>query len=570
MKRRLIILSIAVAIMCLGVFVVYSYTFNEYIEKNKEVVKYDEAWNSLVASVLNKTSFVLKIDGKEYTSSGNQIYMDDNRSIMLDSKYLTEAFDCATNLYSDTTLKIEKADKAISMKINRNSLVVDGIKSEMKSPVVTKGSSVYVPIEEVCNSLGYSYVWDKAAGSAIVNNNSTEQRVLPYKYSYETARRAPGVRSQGNLGTCWAFAANTALESTLLPEEDFDFSEDHMSLNSHYVVSQYDGGDSSMAIAYYTAWQGPVLEKDDPYADGITNSNLKPVKHIQEIQVTEGKDIEYIKKMVFKYGGVESSLYMDGESYNMQYSSCYSADNNAYCYIGTATSNHDVVIIGWDDNYSKNNFKIKPEGDGAFLCRNSWGNEFGDNGNFYVSYFDSNLGMHNVVYTRVEDVNNYDNIYQSDLCGQTGMIGYGKEDAYFANVYTAESHEKISAVGFYTVGKDTDYSVYVVKQFKYAKDLEKPGDEVASGKITNMGYYTIDLKSEVLVEKGEKYAIVVKINTKNVTRPIAIEYANSYATSKVDISDGEGYISYKGQNWENIESRHNSNVCLKVYTKNVR
>ena len=55
-----------------------------------------------------------------------------------------------------------------------------------------------------------------------------------------------------------------------------------------------------------------------------------------------------------------------------------------------------------------------------------------------------------------------------------------------------------------------------------------------------MGYYTIDLKSEVLVEKGEKYAIVVKINTKNVTRPIAIEYANSYATSKVDISDGEG------------------------------
>ena len=103
MKRRLIILSIAVAIMCLGVFVVYSYTFNEYIEKNKEVVKYDEAWNSLVASVLNKTSFVLKIDGKEYTSSGNQIYMDDNRSIMLDSKYLTEAFDCATNLYSDTT-----------------------------------------------------------------------------------------------------------------------------------------------------------------------------------------------------------------------------------------------------------------------------------------------------------------------------------------------------------------------------------------------------------------------------------------------------------------------------------
>ena len=37
------------------------------------------------------------------------------------------------------------------------------------------------------------------------------------------------------------------------------------------------------------------------------------------------------------------------------------------------------------------------EGDGAFICQNSWGSSFGDNGVFYVSYYDTNVGTHNVV-----------------------------------------------------------------------------------------------------------------------------------------------------------------------------
>ena len=96
----------------------------------------------------------------------------------------------------------------------------------------------------------------------------------------------------------------------------------------------------------------------------------------------------------------------------------------SYCYIGTKKPNHDVVIIGWDDNYSKDNFSVSLEGNGAFICVNSWGDRFGDDGLFYVSYYDSNIGIHNVVYTRVEDNDNYDNIYQSDLCGWVGQLGY--------------------------------------------------------------------------------------------------------------------------------------------------
>lgn len=140
----------------------------------------------------------------------------------------------------------------------------------------------------------------------------------------------------------------------------------------------------------------------------------------------------------------------------------YNKEQGAYCYIGTAKPNHDIVIIGWDDNYPKENFNLDLEGDGAFICANSWGGEFGDEGYFYVSYYDTNIGIHNILYSRVDNTDNYDKIYQSDLCGWVGQLGYGKENAYFANIYTAGEGEELAAAGFYATGQDTEYEVYTV------------------------------------------------------------------------------------------------------------
>lgn len=206
-----------------------------------------------------------------------------------------------------------------------------------------------------------------------------------------------------------------------MPEEKYDFSEDNMVWNSGYFGAQYDGGDYTRAISYLASWRGPVLEEDDVYGDGINNSDAGVVKHVQEAQIIESKNLEAVKKAVFLYGGVESSLYTS-MSYAGERSMYYNDKNYSYCYIGTKKPNHDVVIIGWDDNYSKDNFSVSLEGNGAFICVNSWGDSFGDDGLFYVSYYDSNIGIHNVVYTRVEDNDNYDNIYQSDLCGWVGQL----------------------------------------------------------------------------------------------------------------------------------------------------
>ena len=226
------------------------------------------------------------------------------------------------------------------------------------------------------------------------------------------------------------------------------------------------------------------------------------------------------------------------------------------------------MIVGWDDNYPKENFNSKLEADGAFICMNSWGEEFGDEGLFYVSYYDSNIGMHNAVYTRIEDVENYDNIYQSDLCGWVGHLGYEEDSAYFANVYTARGDEEIKAVAFYATGKDTSYEIYYVDGFAGEESFNKRV-YLQSGKFINGGFYTVDLESPIRILEGTRYAIVIKIKTPGTTKPIAIEYKAGQGTRNVDITDGEGYISYTGRSWEHVEESKECNICLKMYTDNI-
>ncbi|GHU61106.1 hypothetical protein FACS189418_0180 [Clostridia bacterium] len=396
---------------------------------------------------------------------------------------------------------------------------------------------------------------------------SQEERALflPEKYDYRLIDRAPNIKNQGILGTCWAFASLTAIETAV--RGDFNFSEDHMSLSNSFGFSQNDGGEYTMSMAYLAAWQGPVWEKDDPYGDGYSPKNLQAVKHVQEMQIIPQKDHLAIKEAVYLQGGVQSSLYTSMRS-TQDYSVYYHEKNYAYYYNGTESPNHDVVIVGWDDDYPKENFHIQPEGNGAFLCVNSWGKDFGDKGYFYVSYYDFNLGVHNLTYTKIEENDNYDKIYQSDYCGWIGQLGYGKDSAYFANVYTTEEKESLSAVGFYATDQYTEYSVYIARNVSDPKNM-KNYEFLTSGTFRYAGFYTVELPESVLLNDNERFSVIVKITTPNSVHPVAVEYAGEDNRIKIDLSDGEGYISQSGKEWENIEESQQSNICLKAYTRKV-
>lgn len=400
--------------------------------------------------------------------------------------------------------------------------------------------------------------------------NQETEITLPAVYDYRREGRAPKVENQENLGTCWAFAALSAVESSLLPEESWDFSEDHMSIQNSFRMGQNAGGDYTMSLAYLLAWQGPVTEEEDPYNDGDSPEGLEAVKHLQEVQFLPERDIEAIKRAVLAVGGVQSSLYTSLKDASSE-SVYYQKEQAAYYYNGTEPPNHDSVIVGWDDNFPKEAFTIEPPGDGAFLCMNSWGEAFGDGGYFYVSYYDANIGRTNLSYTRIEGPDNYDRIYQSDLCGWSGQAGYGAETAWAANVYQAQEKESLAAVGFYATGPDTSYEIYAVTELNLSSEAEVFQNPVplASGNLENAGYYTIDFSGPVTLEKGQNFAVVIKITTPGVTQPVAIEYQTEGAKGTADIQDGWGYLSSDGIRWQRAETTMECNICLKAYTRSI-
>ena len=346
------------------------------------------------------------------------------------------------------------------------------------------------------------------------------------------------------------------------PDAGDVYSVDHLTFHNPFQKKFEEGGSYIVTMAYLLSWEGPVTEQEDPF-DGYSPVGQKPCVHVQEVRQSEPKDYEAIKRFVYLYGGVESALYLDFDEFTTE-SSYYNKEFHAYCYPGTEISNHDVVIIGWDDDYPAENFVGDVTTDGAFLCQNSWGEEFADRGTFYVSYEDVNIGGYGVAYSRIDPVDNYDRIYQSDLCGYTAQIGYNQEECWFSNVYTAQEDSLLRAAGFYATGKNTDYEIYVIPQFTDEKSFVQK-EYVCRGTLEDAGYYTIDFPKAVELDAGEDFAVVVKIRTENAEYPVAIECQVEGLSENADISDGRSYLSYQGISWEAMEKTKNYNICLKAY-----
>ena len=131
---------------------------------------------------------------------------------------------------------------------------------------------------------------------------------IPRYYNLMEEGKRPAVRSQGDLETCWAISACSAIESDLLPEEPHLFSPDHMSLQNGYLSGQEDGGDYYMIMSYLADWKGPVEEAEDPYADGLSSDGLTASIHVQDIRLLRGMSRRRIMQMILTYGAARMDL----------------------------------------------------------------------------------------------------------------------------------------------------------------------------------------------------------------------------------------------------------------------
>lgn len=393
---------------------------------------------------------------------------------------------------------------------------------------------------------------------------------LPKSYDLRTKQKLPPVRDQGACGSCWAFATMAAVESSLLPSQKRDFSEQHLITKHGFKGGPCEGGNIYQAVAYLARWSGPLNESDVPYKYATLTSETDAKKHVQNVIYMYPRsgpsDNKKIKEAVKKYGAVYTTMYYDPDN---QY---YDPVHHSYYNPSAEEGYHAVAIVGWLDKFDKNKFKEIPPGNGAFIVRNSWGSDWGEDGYFYVSYHDPYFAASdlNAAFKKLESALNYKEIYEYDPSGFTTCLGYPPSDkAWFANIFKARSDTPLKAVSFYAFGLPSRYKIYIYTNVDAKNPTNGTLARKKSGRLTSPGYYTIRFNN-VPLNQDEIFSVVVKLETPGWQYPISIEKPLFGYTKNLKAKKGQSFVSPDGKEWTDlpkITSYKKTNVCLKAFTK---
>ena len=407
--------------------------------------------------------------------------------------------------------------------------------------------------------------------------SASESFALPSHYDLRDYGRVTSIKNQGISGPCWAFAVLGAMESNYLTQnlgKNPDLSELHLAFYTYknpdakqnFTPIHNKGilsleGNSFRAAALLMRLSGPVDEKILPYTNNISDSQKKilssktPESYKRSMRLRDVyffEDNNTKKELIIKHGAIVTAFYSDIFKYH--------AINKFYTYYNPEhenKTNHVVLITGWDDNFSRDNFSPKPKHNGAWLIKNSWGTSRGINdGYFWMSYEQYNSG--NTAFI-VEKNNSRLKCYYHDDLGFCATINY----FYGANIFRINTRkEALQNISFYAPYNDLDYEIYIYDLGYTFTDSPVNGRllEVKKGNTKFAGYHTIDLPENIILNENQYFSVVMKFAGKNI--PVETKI-NGYSDN-AEINEHESYFSNDGKIWVDGK-KINSNVCIKAY-----
>ena len=349
------------------------------------------------------------------------------------------------------------------------------------------------------------------------------------------------------------------------------------------------GGTAAMAISVFANWSGVANEGNYMYkSDTVRNlietaksmcklgetARYDSVAHLQNANCYDLATVKQLKRDIMQKGAADLSIYYndsylkkDGK-YRSYYQTKYMKKN------ATKYANHCVTVVGWDDNYSKNKFKHKPKKNGAWLIANSYGTSSGNNGYFWLSYYDRSIT--DVYIFEVEPTDNYNNIYQYDGCGFYDYVAFNNRTIYASNVFKANAQaENLSAVSLYTLTEKQKVKISVYKGVN--GNTPDSGTLVSESEITttiaHAGYHTIVLPTSVYLSPSEKFSVVVTYYKNGKGRKTYVPFEGEgfdgeSARFLFASNEGESFVKYKNQ-WLDAKDERLNSAPIKVFTNNV-
>ncbi len=251
-----------------------------------------------------------------------------------------------------------------------------------------------------------------------------------------------------------------------------------------------------------------------------------------QLGVYDDQNTANVKRSIMENGAIVANYYADTSSPDdqTQETKYFSLENWCQYAYDPITANHVVTIVGWDDDYSRENFPTAPAKDGAWIVKNSWGCADGDIGStsnwgidgtgyFYLSYYDRTIYSF-VAITADESVNPEPIIQQYDLVDAMEVFTdplLSTEEISVANVFTAERDMLARSV---TVRPSTAGTSATIKVFLLDDNANAPDDGALvaeqTEELSHAGCYVIDLDEPVPVQEGQRYSVVQTIEGERI------------------------------------------------------